>query len=282
MEIIDGKKISREIFEQIKEEIKKLNFKPIFCDILVGEDPASVQYVNLKKKKAIELGIDFYDATFPETITTDELLNEIEKINNIGNMCGIIVQLPLPIHIDTKQILNAISPNLDVDTLGQKVSENFYSGNEDMVPPTAIACMSLIDSLNLDISIKKILVLGEGKLVGKPVSQMLKNRNLNFTILNSQSENKNEIIKNADVIISGVGKGNYLTGDMVKEGVIIIDAGTSEESGSIVGDVDFESASRKASYITPVPGGVGPVTVAMLFNNVLKVAKSLDFPRDRK
>ena len=275
MTILDGKKISLEILDEIKKEVEQLSFVPVFCDILVGNDKASIQYVNLKKKKATELGINFYDAVFIETITTEELLVEIQKINNLPNMCGVIVQLPLPIHIDTREILNAISPELDVDALGKKVGENFYEGSEEMVPPTALACVALINSLNLDLQNKNIVVLGEGKLVGKPVAQMLKNRNLNFKILNSETKNNEEIIKSADIIISGIGKGKYLTGDMIKEGVIIIDAGTSEEGGSIVGDVDFESASGLASHITPVPGGVGPMTVAMLFSNVLKVAKKM-------
>ncbi len=275
MTILDGKKISLEILDEIKKEVEQLSFVPVFCDILVGNDKASIQYVNLKKKKATELGINFYDAVFIETITTEELLVEIQKINNLPNMCGVIVQLPLPIHIDTREILNAISPELDVDALGKKVGENFYEGSEEMVPPTALACVALINSLNLDLQNKNIVVLGEGKLVGKPVAQMLKNRNLNFKILNSETKNNEEIIKSADIIISGIGKGKYLTGDMIKEGVIIIDAGTSEEGGSIVGDVDFESASGLALHITPVPGGVGPMTVAMLFSNVLKVAKKM-------
>lgn len=275
MEIIDGKQISLAYLEKIKKEITQLNFAPVFCDILVGNDKASIQYVNLKKKKALELGILFHDAFFPESIGTDELLLEIEKINNIPNMCGVIVQLPLPTHIDTRKILDAISPKLDVDALGETVSQNFYAGNEDMVPPTALSVLALLDSLQINLNDKNIVILGEGKLVGKPVAQLLKNRNLNFKILNSHTENNEEIIKSADIIISGIGKGKYLIGDMVKDGVIIIDAGTSEEGGSIVGDIDFESVQYKASHITPVPGGVGPMTVAMLFSNVLKVAKKM-------
>lgn len=275
MQIIDGKKLRDKILEDVKKQIFDLHFIPVFCDVLVGVDPSSVQYVNLKKKMAINLGIKFHDAIYNESITTDELLKEIEHINKIDNMCGIIVQLPLPKHIDTRQILDAIDPALDVDALGSKVSENFYSGNESLVPPTALSVLSLLDSLKINLNDKNIVVLGEGKLVGRPVAQLLKNRKLNFQILNSQSENKEEIIKNADVIISGIGKGKYLTGDMVKDGVIIIDAGTSEEEGSIVGDVDFESARGLASHITPVPGGVGPMTVAMLFMNVLKVAQKM-------
>lgn len=274
MQIIDGKKLRNNIFEEIKKEIKELDFIPVFCDVLVGRDKASLQYVNLKKQKAIELGIAFHDAFFESNITTEELEKEIKKINLMPNICGIIIQLPLPDHIDKKRILDSIEKDLDVDALGSKTSLDFYAGGEDMVPPTGLACLCILDSLHIDLSSKNILVLGEGKLVGRPVFQLLKNRNLHASILNNASENKEEIIKNADIIISGIGKGKFLTGDMVKNGVIIIDAGTSEEEGSIVGDVDFDSVSKKASYLTPVPGGVGPVTVAMLFKNVLKVAKN--------
>lgn len=272
MQIIDGRKISKDILEEVKSKVKSLDFKPIFCDVLVGNDLASKKYVELKKKKALELGIDFYDANFPESITTEELILEIQKINKIENMCGIIVQLPLPSSLDTKKILDAINPTLDVDCLGEKLSNKFYKGDLFLSPPTALACMHLLESLNIDFKNKKILIIGEGKLVGRPFANILKTKGYDFDIVNSKSENKEKLIQEADIIITGVGKGSLINGDMIKDGVIIIDAGTSEEDSILVGDVDFESVSMKASYITPVPGGVGPVTVAMLFSNVLKVA----------
>jgi methylenetetrahydrofolate dehydrogenase (NADP+)/methenyltetrahydrofolate cyclohydrolase len=272
MEIIDGRKISKEILAEVKVKVKTLDFKPVFCDILVGNDLVSLKYVELKKKKALELGIDFYDANFTENITTEELILEIEKINKIENMCGIIVQLPLPSHLDTQKILDTIEPSLDVDCLGEELSNKFYNGDLFIAPPTALACEALLESLNLDLLKKKILIIGEGKLVGKPMANILKFKNYNFDIINSKSENQETLIKEADVLITGVGRGSLITGDMVKEGVIVIDAGTSEEDSVLVGDVDFDSVSTKASFVTPVPGGVGPVTVAMLFSNVLKVA----------
>ena len=273
MIIINGREKAKDFLETLKRDVASLSFVPVFCDILVGQDKASIQYVNLKKKKALELGIDFYDAVFEDTINTEELLREINKINKIPNMCGVIVQLPLPEDIDTKKILDAIDQELDVDCLGQISSGIFYGGDEKLVPPTALSCMYLLESLNLDLKTKKILVLGQGKLVGKPVSQLLKNRGLSFEVLDSKNENKLELIKNADIIISGIGQGKFINGNMVKDGVVIVDAGTSEEGGSLVGDVDFDSVAKKASFITPVPGGVGPMTVAMLFRNVLQVAK---------
>jgi methylenetetrahydrofolate dehydrogenase (NADP+) / methenyltetrahydrofolate cyclohydrolase len=275
MEIIDGKKIKEEILSQIKKEVANLPFQPVFCDILVGEDMASMQYVQMKAKTAERVGIKFHNANFPSTITTAELSKEVQNLNKIENMCGIIVQLPLPSHIDTKAILDAVDPRLDVDCLGGVCSNEFYSGSEELVPPTALACMAILNSLNLDIKGKNIVVLGNGKLVGRPVSQLFKNKGYQFNTLNTSSLNKPEIIKEADIIISGIGQGKYLEKEMVKDGVVVIDAGTSEENGSVVGDVDFDSVKEKASYITPVPGGVGPVTVAMLLNNVLSVAKKL-------
>jgi len=273
MTIVDGRKLSKEILEEIKKEVPKLSFVPVFCDVLVGSDPSSVQYVNLKKKIALSLGIKFQDAYFEENITTQELITEVEKLNKIENMCGLIVQLPLPEHIDTKKVLAHIDTSIDVDCLGEDAGDVFYKENPTTIPPTAGACMYLLDSLKINLKNKSIVVLGDGDLVGKPVSRMLYLRNLPYNVVDKKTENKEELIKNADVIISGIGVGGYIKNDMIKEGVTIIDAGTSESRGSIVGDVDFDSVKEKASFISPVPGGVGPVTVAMLFNNVLEVAR---------
>lgn len=277
MEIIDGRKLSKEILDTIKKEVSALSFQPIFCDVLVGRDPASVQYVEMKKRIAESVGISFHASNFPVSITTEKLIEEIKILNQMQNMCGIIVQLPLPSHLDRSQILDAIDPKLDVDCLGTVCSKKFYSGETPVRGgfPTAQALMFILDSLNLDLSSKNIVVLGQGMLVGKPVTALLKSRGLSAEVIDIETENKEEIIKNGEVIISGIGQGKYLVGSMVKEGVIIIDAGTSESNGSIVGDVDLHSMEGIASYITPAPGGVGPVTVAMLLKNVLAVAKSL-------
>jgi 5,10-methylene-tetrahydrofolate dehydrogenase/methenyl tetrahydrofolate cyclohydrolase len=285
MTIIDGRKIRDEILAKVKKEVAALPFVPIFCDVLVGEDPASCQYVQMKAKNAESVGIKFHNANFPESITTSELIKEIKILNEIKNMCGIIVQLPLGAHLDKQMILDSIDSELDVDCLGKVRSEKFYNsygGEGDLGFPTAVSCMSLLDSVNLDLKNKKVVVLGQGALVGKPVVALLKFRGLAPEIITSKTENKERIIKEADVIISGIGKGKYLTGEMIKKGAVLIDAGTSEEvSGppseqgrvNIVGDVDLESVKDVASYVSPVPGGVGPVTVAMLLKNVLTVAK---------
>ena len=274
--IIDGKKLSQEILLQIKNAVAELSFQPIFCDVLVGNDPASVQYVGMKAKTAETVGMKFHKANFPASITTEDLIKEIKTLNKIPNMCGIIVQLPLPLSVDRRAVLDAIDPNLDVDCLGTTASEKFYSGLTAVGFPTALACMKLLDSIGLDLTAKKIVVLGQGMLVGKPVTALLEFRGLNPEVITSKTENKEELIKKADVIISGIGKGKYITGNMIKDGAVLIDAGTSESEGGIVGDLDLDSVKDVASFVSPVPGGVGPVTVAMLLQNVLTVAKNLN------
>lgn len=274
MQIIDGRKIQKEILDEIKNEVSALSFQPVFCDVLVGDDPASAQYVRMKGKTAESVGIKFHIANFSASITTEDLVKEIELLNKFPNMCGIIIQLPMPEHIDSQLVLDAVDPRLDVDCLGSVAGQKFYSGKTDLGLPTALACMALLDYINLDLKDKKIAVLGQGPLVGKPVTALLKFRGLNPSIINSRTENSEEIIKESDVIISGIGKGKYITGDMIKPGAVLIDAGTSEMNGGIVGDIDLESVQEVAGIVSPVPGGVGPVTIAMLLQNVLNVAKN--------
>jgi methylenetetrahydrofolate dehydrogenase (NADP+) / methenyltetrahydrofolate cyclohydrolase len=275
--IIDGRKLSKEILAKIKEEVATLPFQPIFCDVLVGDNSVSLQYVNMKRKTAEEIGIHFHEAFFPSDITTENLVNEIVKLNIMPNMCGIIVQLPLPATLDRRAVLDAIDPNLDVDCLGTIASEKFYADVTNMGFPTALACMELLDStgLGFDSSGKYSVIMGFGDLVGKPVNALLKARGFNPDVIRSKTENREVLMKRADIIISGMGKGKYLKGEMIKEGAVIIDAGTSESDSGIVGDIDLESVKSIASFVSPVPGGVGPMTIAMLFRNVLKVAKNI-------
>ena len=290
MTILDGKKIRDQILSKIKDEVATLSFQPIFCDILVGDDPASRQYVEMKGKTAERVGIHFHKAAFPASISTEYLVKEIKIINKIPNICGIIVQLPLPGSIEKKAVLDSIDPRLDVDCLGILASEKFYknyNSQTDLACPTALACMALLDSLNLNLKGKIIVVLGQGDLVGKPTSALLRYRGLTYLPVDKRTENKEYLLQQADIVISGIGKGKYITGNMIKFGAVLIDAGTSEDTlgaklpfGSlapktIVGDVDSESVKNVAGYLSPVPGGVGPITVAMLLNNVLKVAQHL-------
>ncbi|MFA6324839.1 MAG: bifunctional 5,10-methylenetetrahydrofolate dehydrogenase/5,10-methenyltetrahydrofolate cyclohydrolase [Candidatus Paceibacterota bacterium] len=271
--IIDGRQIGRDILVKTKEEVSSLPFQPVFCDVLVGDDPVSTQYVEMKAKKAESIGIKFHRANFPETISIEELSENVKNLSNVPNICGIIVQIPLPKKFDKKIILDSVDPNLDVDCLGAIASEKFYNNENPIGFPTALACIEILDSVKLDLSNKKIVILGQGDLVGKPVAHLLRSRGLNIETIRSKTENKEQIIKEADVIISGMGNGKFITGQMIKNGAIVIDAGTSESNGSIVGDVDLESVKGIASYVSPVPGGVGPVTVAILLRNVLNVAK---------
>ncbi len=273
--IIDGRKIKEEILKEVKDGIEKLSFVPLFCDVLVGDDTVSAQYVRMKAKNAESVGIKFRSANFPASITTTELIQEIENLNRVPHMCGIIVQLPLPEHIDKQVVLDAILPTLDVDCLGTVASEKFYNNENPTGFPTALACMRVLDEVGLNLEDKNIVVLGRGTLVGKPVAHLIQAKNLSVTVVNSKTENADEIMKNADVIISGIGKGKFITGDKIKEGAVIIDAGTSEDNGGVVGDVDLDSVISVASFVSPTPGGVGPVTVAMLLKNVLYVAENL-------
>jgi len=273
MQIIDGRKIKDEILNELKGKVEALPFPPIFCDILVGGDSVSSSYVRIKGKAAESIGIKFKVVNFPETVTTEEIINEIENLNRVPLMSGIIVQLPLPSQIDIQVVLDTIDSKLDVDCLGSINSNNFYNDIGSIGYPTALACMKLLDSLNLNLKEKNIVVLGRGKLVGLPVTHILESRGLKVSVVHSQTENSSEVILNADVIISAVGRGGFLTGSMVKDGVVVIDAGTSEDNGSVVGDVEMESVEDKASFVTPSPGGVGPVTVAVLLENVYQVAR---------
>ena len=263
-QIIDGKKLRDEILAKVKNEIISLPFQPIFCDVLAGDDPASTQYVRMKARTAEAIGIKFHDVHFPESTSDEDLVQEIKKINNIKNMCGLIIQLPLPEHFEKQKILNAVSPSIDVDCLNIETSNLFYAGQGVFGFPTALACIHILDSLNVNMKgpstmlgvNKKIVVIGQGMLVGKPVAHILKERGLKVDIITRKTEEeiKKTLIQNADIIISATGQGKLITGDMIKKGVIIIDAGTSESGGGIVGDVDLSSVEGIASFVSPVPG----------------------------
>ncbi len=275
MLVIDGKKIAKEILINITQETARLPFVPIFCDVLVGSNPVSAQYVNMKAATAERAGIKFLKAEFPESISTEELVKEIQQIGQTKDLCGLIVQLPLPEHINKTKVLDAINPLVDVDCIGSVNKKLFYSNEAVLKYPTAEAILRLLDSANLNFSEKKFLVIGQGQLVGLPVAHLLQQRRLNVKTATSLTENLNEMLQQADVVVSAAGRPGLVVGQNLKPGAVIIDAGTAEAtSGGIVGDVDFSSASKVAGFISPVPGGVGPVTVACLLENVLQVAKT--------
>lgn len=271
--IIDGRKIKDELLVAVRTGVEALPFVPIFCDILVGDDPASIQYVAMKAKIAESVGIKFRTANFPASVTTQELVEAIESLNRVPYMCGIIVQLPLPMSLDKDVVLDAIDSMLDVDCLGSRASEAFYENRSTLAYPTARACMHILDVTGVDVSQSKIVMLGQGMLVGRPVTHLLRTRGYDVTPVTRATPDALEILKEADVIISAIGQGKYIKGDMIQKGALIIDAGTSEDNGAVVGDVDMASVEAVASYVSPTPGGVGPVTVAMLLANVLLVAQ---------
>lgn len=274
MEIIDGKKIAQEIFDKLQLRIQALSIKPILCDVLVGSDPVSLSYVNIKKRKAEQVGLEFKLAQFDEHISNEDLISEIQKLNSLPNICGLIVQLPLPTHLDKQKVLDSISERIDVDVLTKMKSEQFYQGHARLIPPTASAIMYLLETSEVDLRNKNILIVGHGDLVGKPIAYLLKQKGLSVKVADGQTQDLSLLTKEADVIISGTGVPKLITASMLKPGVIIIDAGTAESGSGIVGDVDFEGVSSVASLISPVPGGVGPITVAKLLENVVMVAES--------
>jgi len=272
--ILSGRTISDKILKNLKKEVSLLPFQPIFCDVLVGINPISKQYVQMKEKRAESIGIQVYNAEFPDSITTELLINEINSIAIKKNMCGLIIQLPLPEHIDSQKVLDAVPPEIDVDVVGSINSELFYQDTPRYIFPTAGAVMELLEYTQVSLLGKNIVVAGHGFLVGKPVTHLLKQKGFSVTTVTRSTENSKDIFRSADIIISATGQKNLITGDVVKEGVIIIDAGTSELGGAMVGDVDRESVEKKATWLSPVPGGVGPVTVAKLLENVVESSKN--------
>ncbi len=270
---IDGRAIAAALFSNIKARVEKLNFQPLLCDVIAGEDAVSISYVKIKRKFALECGLDFSLVHLQNATTADEVITAIQMEQQKSNLCGLIVQLPLPKQINSEDVLRAINPEVDVDLLNPQSSEKFYENQSSLVPPTPGAIMQILEQLPIDLAKEKILVLGQGDLVGRPVTSLLRAKGYAVDVATGDTPNRLELLKQATVIISGVGKSGVLTGDDVSDGVVVIDAGTSESGGSIYGDVDFETVAPKAKFITPSPGGVGPVTVAKLLENVLNVAE---------
>ncbi len=274
--IIDGKKVSAFVKENIKNEVKNLKERGIgvgLAVILVGEDPASKIYVANKKKACEDLGIVSMEYLLPENTTTDELLSLIDTLNNEKTVNGILCQLPLPKGIDEKTVLNAISPEKDVDAFHPVNVGKIMIGDYDFVPCTPAGIMEMLKYYDIQIESKTCVVIGRSNIVGKPMSMLLMHANGTVTTCHSRTKNLSDITSRADILVSSVGKANFVTADMVKEGAVVIDVGMNRNDGKLCGDVVFEEVSKKASYITPVPGGVGPMTIAMLMKNTLTAAK---------
>ncbi len=277
MTIIDGKKVSAQVKEQVAVETKELISKgitPGLAVILVGEDPASRVYVNNKKKACELVGFKSEEFNLPETTSQDELLSLVEKLNNRRDINGILCQLPLPEGLDENAVIEAISPLKDVDAFHKQNVGRIMIGDYDFLPCTPAGIMEMLHAYNISVDGKKCVVIGRSNIVGKPMGMLLLHENGTVTICHSHTKNLKEITSDADILVAAVGKPKFVTADMVKNGAVVIDVGMDrDENGKLCGDVDFENVKDKCSYITPVPGGVGPMTVAVLMKNTLKAAR---------
>ena len=275
--IISGKEVSAKVRADVKAECELLKAKgidPGLAVIIVGNDPASRVYVNNKKKACAEVGFLSEEYALPEDTTQEELLAIIEKLNNNPQINGILCQLPLPKHIDEKAIINSISPLKDVDAFHPSNVGKIMIGDYHFLPCTPAGVMELIHSAGIDVCGKKCVVIGRSNIVGKPMSMLLLHENGTVTICHSRTQNLAEICSKADILVAAVGKPKFVKADMVKAGAVVLDVGVNrDENGKLCGDVDFAEVEPKASYITPVPGGVGPMTIAMLMKNTLMAAK---------
>lgn len=273
--IIDGKKCSEEILENLKKDISEYKEKtgkvPGLAVIILGNNAASKIYVKSKIRACEKTGILSREIILDENISEEELINEIEKLNSDKNINGILVQLPLPSHINEKKICEAISVKKDVDGFKAENLGKIMLGDDDgFISCTPQGIIYLIDQLNMDLHGKNVVVVGRSNIVGKPVASLLINKGATTTVCNSRTKDLAGILKKADIIVIAIGKAKFLTKDMVKEGAVVIDVGINRVDGKIYGDVDYENVKDIVSHITPVPGGVGPMTIAMLLKNTVK------------
>ena len=276
--IIDGKEVSAQVKEQVKEEAAQLKaatgLQVGLAVVIVGNNPASRVYVNNKKKACEAVGFQSFEYALDEDTTQEELLELVEVLNENPQVNGILVQLPLPKQIDEKAIINAISPDKDVDAFHPSNVGRIMIGSYAFLPCTPAGVMELIASTGVSVSGKNCVVIGRSNIVGKPMAMLLLHQNGTVTICHSRTQNLKEICARADILVAAVGKANFVTADMVKEGAVVIDVGMNRlDNGKLCGDVDFAAVEPKAGYITPVPGGVGPMTIAMLMRNTLTAAK---------
>tara|TARA_X000001036_G_C20472344_1_gene722128 strand:- start:5 stop:847 length:843 start_codon:yes stop_codon:yes gene_type:complete len=278
--IIDGKKISMEVIEEIKKEIsflkKKTNKIPGLSVILIGDFAPSQIYVKNKQKKSLEVGINSEIIRYPEKITEREILKKIKELNDNKNVSGILVQLPLPNHINKQKIINAINPFKDVDGFNPLNVGNLASGYEAIVPCTPLGCLLLIKKIEKDLTGKHAVIIGRSNLNGKPMAQLLLKENCTVTIVHSKTKDIKSECQKADIIVAAVGVANLVKEDWVKKDSIIIDVGINKIDNKIVGDVNFENVKNKVKAITPVPGGVGPMTIACLLKNTVECFKRLN------
>lgn len=273
-EIINGKKLAKEIREDLKikcEELKEKGIKPKLAVIMVGDDNASQVYVRNKSKVCDEIGIEFEEYLLDENIEQKVLLDLIEKLNKDKNIHGILLQSPIPEYLDINEAFRTIAPEKDVDGFNPLNVGKLCLNQDTFVSCTPYGIMKMFEAYNIDLTGKNVTILGRSNIVGKPLIQCCLNKNATVTVCHSKTKDLKQYTQNADVVIAAIGKSKFVTEEMIKPGAVVIDVGINRsDDGNITGDVDFESVYNKASYITPVPGGVGPMTIAMLMNNVIK------------
>lgn len=273
MMILDGKSIKSIILDELKEEVSKLSVKPKLVVIQVGNNEASSVYIKQKVNMCSYVGYDFEHIKLDDNVDTDKVLEVVDRLNNDDSVSGILVQLPLPDEIDTDRVINMISPLKDVDGLTDLNKGKLFQGKDTLYSCTSYGIMELLDRYDISVVSKNVVIVGRSDLVGKPMAMMMLNRGATVTVCHSKTKNLSKITRDADILVVAVGKPNFITGDMVSEDTVIIDVGINRLENGLCGDVDFESVKDKASYITPVPGGVGPMTVAILTKNILKAYK---------
>ena len=276
--ILDGKMVSQRVKDELREEVARLKkdkgLVPGLAVIIVGEDPASKIYVRNKKRACEEIGIHSEEYALPEETTQEELLELVERLNHKEDIHGILCQMPLPRHLDEKAVINAISPKKDVDAFHPVNVGKIMIGDYDFLPCTPAGVMELIKESGIDVCGKECVVVGRSNIVGKPMSMLLLHQHGTVTICHSRTKDLQEVCRRADILVAAVGVPELITGDMVKEGAVVIDVGMNRlENKKLVGDVNFAEVSERASAITPVPGGVGPMTIAMLMKNTVRAAQ---------
>ena len=277
MNLLDGKKVSQKVKDELKievNELKKSGINPRLAVIMVGDNSASQIYVRNKNKVCDYIGIEFEEYILSEETKQEELLQLIDKLNNKKEVNGILLQSPIPNHLDINEAFRKISPEKDVDGFHPVNVGKLALGQDTFISCTPYGIIKILEDYDIKKEKKNAVVIGRSNIVGKPMSQCLLNKNATVTICHSKTKNLSDITKKADILVAAIGKPNFVTEDMVKPGAVIIDVGINRmEDGKLKGDVDFEEVSKKASYITPVPGGVGPMTIAMLMTNLVKAAK---------
>lgn len=275
MQIIDGKALARQVRDKVKTEIQTLDTRPGLAVILVGADPASHVYVGLKEKACVEAGIHFEKYLYFHTEPQDKIIDRIHTLNKRQDIHGILVQLPLPEHMDEDAIISAINPKKDVDGFHRENIKKLMAGNPYVIPPVHSGIITLIESTDVGFSDKKCAIIANSRTFGQPLKKLIEDKGAQTDLILPPFDQLDAILNVYDMVVVAVGKPGFIKGEWLKNGAVVIDAGTSQlEEGGIVGDVDLESCKQKNGWITPVPGGVGPMTIAMLLENLVRLAKN--------